>query len=761
MDSIIIAIIIIEGVAFLFQFFYFLERPSDSNRKYYLILLLILISYNVSGGLIPNDNWEISMELQRTIGHATAIGMSMYFVFYIYRVFKLEHMRWLATRGVWIFLFAPFILLFVVPLYATGDLDFSQKLLLPIPTFYAVWFISKVIRHFIQNYRSLRSSNKRNYRVYIFSVSMAMFCWALLPIVTFFKMSPVIEHVSTNLGLMFMTGLYIHSLIIEARSENRRLQRLVIEEQKLTDEKQSLIEELKQVNQELQKADSQNKTLIKKLEQTNQTLQKTVRDREATVTARTEELRQANEQKATNFVNIVHEIKTPLTLLDNNLDEYIYLHQYDDHLSVIRYSVDKLITDVLNLFDIERYERGIEIYDHRQVSDVSTLLLKALDVFQSSARKQQVKLSQSVKSDILIDAHPDALLRIIRNLIDNALKYTPSGGEVHVELSGTSEVLLNIIDNGIGISANYLSQVTKPYFRAAQDQNVRGIGMGLALVENIVRDIGGTLDIDSQEGRGTAVTISLPPSTRQWEEIPRVPISIRPLHHNSLTVIKDSITDPICPNILVVEDDHDILSLLTRSLSPQYNVYVSSNAEEALEKLEAGISRIDMIISDVMMPGRDGFEFYETLADQERFAHVPFIFLTAKTDESSRLQGLNLGAIYYLSKPFKVEELRIRVATILNNAKRQRAAFVEQVNRMTTTKQHVTGSVYEMVKKFEQHGLSPREIEVAELITDGRRASEIAGLLFIAQTTVEKHTQNIYAKVGVSSKVELISRLTK
>ena len=517
----------------------------------------------------------------------------------------------------------------------------------------------------------------------------------------------------------------------------------------------------KEVNRELQETDSENQRLIGRLEQTNQILNDTVRDREVTISDRTEELRLANKQKATNFINIVHEIKTPLTLLDNNLDEYISKHETDNHLSVIRYSTDKLITDVLNLFDTERYERGIEIYNHQQASNVSILLTKALEVFQSSSRKQQVSLNQTVAEDILVDAHPDALLRIIRNLIDNALKYTPSGGEVHVKLSGSpSAVQLKVTDSGVGIPSNYLDKVTKPYFRVDQNHNSRGIGMGLALVKNIVSDLNGSLKIDSQEGLGTTVTITFPPSVCHQDEILEIPISIRPLYHDASTSVQDSIIGDDYPHILVVEDDHDILSLLSRSLSSQYNIYVADSAEKALDRLEDDIDRVDMVISDVMMPGRDGFEFYKSLTTQERFSHIHFIFLTAKTDESSRHQGLNLGAIYYLNKPFKVHELKLRISTLFDSAKRQRAAFAEQVNRMTTLKRP-SSPVNGMAKKFQQYNLSPREIEVAQLIGDGRRALEIADVLSIAKTTVEKHTQNIFSKVGVSNKVELINSLKK
>ena len=332
----------------------------------------MLIIYNITGGLVPNYDSSISLEIQYSIGHVTAIAMSMYFIYYIYETFNLKHLKWLSTRGVWYFLFIPF-LVFVVVLFDTKDIGFSHLVLLPIPTLYGIIFVYKVTRYLISEYQRTEPSQKYDYRIYLFSVISAILCWVLLPFIIFFKMNNVIEHVSTNLGLLFMTAVYIQSLVRNAQNEYQRL----------------LVSEKKNVE------------LINSLQETNTLLSSTIKNREQVIDERTEALRIAIEQQRNNFVNLAHETKTPLTLIYNYLADYISKHGVNEELSIIRYNVEKLLSDIVNYFDIERMDKGVNIYDHDQTVNFSGILSNSLSLFRPLAANKHINLLDRLTESVL------------------------------------------------------------------------------------------------------------------------------------------------------------------------------------------------------------------------------------------------------------------------------------------------------------------------------------------------------------------------
>ncbi|WKN46460.1 ATP-binding protein [Tunicatimonas pelagia] len=749
-DPIVLAIIVVEIVAFLFQFLYYLERPSDKSRRLYLILLFMLIVYNITGGLVPNYDSSIPLEIQYTIGHISAIAMSMYFIYYIYETFNLAHLRWLSTRGVWYFLFVPF-LVFDVVLFATGDIRFSQMILLPIPTLYGLYFVYRVIRFLVHKYDQTEPSQRRDYRIYLFSVISAISCWVLLPFIIFFNMNNVIEHVSTNLGLMFMTAVYIQSLVRDAQNE---YQRLLVSERK-------------------------NKELISSLEETNALLSNTIKNREKVIEERTEALKLAITQQRNNFVNLAHETKTPLTLIHNYLSDYIAKYGVNEELSVIRYNVEKLITDIVNYFDIERLDKGVNIYDHEQTANFSGILTNGLSLFKPLAANKKIQLLDDLEESVLVQADPDALVRIVNNIVENAIKYTSAGGRISVMLyTEEGRAVFKVSDSGRGIPKHLRAKVLRPYFQASQKKRgSEGIGMGLSIVNKIVESLSGTIELSSNTVRGLIVKISLPVNEDADQIVdiasPRVGQSkILP----DVAPVQDVVGDTQRPSILVVEDHVSMLRYLTDKLSEEYNVYAALDGREALQKLKM-IDHLDLIISDVMMDNVDGFKFGEIIKRNPNYSHIPLLYLTAKSRGANEMISLKLGALGFIEKPFKLPILLQKVRSVIENSRNLNRALIGQIqsgfrlnhsngqshfnpsddNGQTTN--GVMSHSVDLTVTYKKYDLSNKEVEVVELLKEGFTNKEIADQMNISDKTVMTHVRNIFTKIGVNRRGDVIKKL--
>jgi DNA-binding CsgD family transcriptional regulator len=218
MHMVTFTITMFEAVMLLFQIIYFLERTNDKKRLLYLILLVFLILYNLTSGLFPDENIPLPVMLQTVIAYFFAFGTSMYFVYYYYKAFGLSRLKFFVTFSSLIFLFGPFIFLFVVPYYITGDLAWSRKLAVVIPFLYGIAFIWATTRAFIFKFREREYSDRTKFELVI-AAYVALLCWVTLPVIVFFGDFQVLEHSLTNSGFLIMTIVYIRSSIYQSRRE--------------------------------------------------------------------------------------------------------------------------------------------------------------------------------------------------------------------------------------------------------------------------------------------------------------------------------------------------------------------------------------------------------------------------------------------------------------------------------------------------------------------------------------------------------------
>jgi len=226
MHIVTFCITVFEIVMLLFQGIYYLQRTSDKKRLLYFILLLLMVLYNLTSGLFPDEQFLLPIMVQNGIAYLAAFATSMYFVYYFYKAFELIGLRFFVRYGIIIFLLLPFLLLFLLPYYLTGNLVLSRQLTVVIPFLYGIAFITATTRSFIIKHKEskrLLPHIGENRVELIVAAYIALICWATLPVIVFFGDFQVLEHSITNAGFLMLTLIYIKTSIIQSRWEYRKL----------------------------------------------------------------------------------------------------------------------------------------------------------------------------------------------------------------------------------------------------------------------------------------------------------------------------------------------------------------------------------------------------------------------------------------------------------------------------------------------------------------------------------------------------------
>jgi signal transduction histidine kinase/DNA-binding NarL/FixJ family response regulator len=742
MHIITFLIIVVEMLFFFYQIVHFLSRPSDKKRLYYVILLYLLIQYNLISGLFPNPDYSLPVLFQNIILFVAGIIMAMYFPYYFYKAFNLSKLKFYAYWGSVCFLLIPFIIFFLIPYCITQDFESSKKLLLIVAFCYAASFIyslNKAIKEQSKGQEVLAFRNE------IINVYIGAFFWITLPVIAYFEVqtnaffepifhfndcSQVIEMITTNAGLVMMTILFVGQSIRQSREEYEKL---------LHSENQ-----LQELNFQLQKSND---------------------DLQLKVIERTRELEIANEQRTNTFINLAHDIKTPLTLINNYLEDFANEYPPTESLKVVQLNIEKLTRNVVNFFDSERIKKGVTIYNHDQIAEFSKILNDDVVLFQKYSLKKAIEVIPSIEDDIFIKADAEALNRIINNVIENAIKYTNEGGQVYVTLKSINRrVYFSVKDTGIGIIPDLHEKIFDPYYQInSKKANSQGMGLGLSITKKILNGLDGSIQINSDPNvqRGTEIIIQFSRYyVEKGELIAEFRNSVKIHEEVNQLIAKDEIRNSDFPTLLVVEDNVQLLNFLSEELKDNYSIYIALSGNEAIEKLKT-IKHLDLIVSDVMMDNGNGFELYKYVSEQKRFRHIPFVFLTAKTED--KLQGLSMGAIDYILKPFLIKELIHKIESVLNNLSEQRRAIIDTIHQSIVSKiepeQHTQSTQDRFEENCIKYNLTPQEKKIVHLIAKGQSQKEIADTLCISDKTVKTHMRNLFDKVLVTSKVELLGKL--
>jgi signal transduction histidine kinase/DNA-binding NarL/FixJ family response regulator len=487
--------------------------------------------------------------------------------------------------------------------------------------------------------------------------------------------------------------------------------------------------------------------------------------------AQTMFVQEASELKTAFFINIAHETKTPLTLIGNYLAKYIKKKGEDADLRIIRRNVDRLRKTMIDFLDAEKLERGQLFYDNTMAVDLSAMTRELAALFGSLAGEKGQVLTTDIEDGVVVRMDPAGLERIVNNLLENAIKYTGTGGRLSVAVTRDGDMArLVVSDDGIGMSAEQLDNVFNAYHQVThRKRNIQGIGMGLNIVKRVLDQGDGTIDVTSAPGEGSTFSVDLPLATHGPDETiysvesGALPVDVIP----GTERVEDSGVEAGRINLLVVEDNSELLAYLRDELSASCNVFVAVNGREALDRLR-DLPGLDCILTDVMMDEMDGYQFHEAVSRLEQWKTVPFIFLTARTVREEKIETLYRGAVDYINKPFDIDEVRAKITAIVDNARRHRDDVKQRIidgfeEMVRTIDDPATDNVDERAARVSavcrRLGLSDRETEIALLLTDGFEAKEIADQLEVSVATVRKHIQNIHAKAGVNNRAGLLKVL--
>jgi signal transduction histidine kinase/DNA-binding response OmpR family regulator/Tfp pilus assembly protein PilF len=408
-------------------------------------------------------------------------------------------------------------------------------------------------------------------------------------------------------------------------------------------------------------------------------------------------LQETDHLKSKFFANISHEFRTPLSLIlapvEEKLSSSTLISHERESFDLIKRNAIRLLDLINQLLDLSKLEVG-KMELRVKKGNLKKFLLELVASFDSLAEHQKINFVKILPSQLdMVCYDADALEKIVNNLLSNAFKFTPPGGTVEfsaIRGCDSDELSLKVSDNGRGIAVEDLPYIFLPFYRSKhiREEDPQGTGLGLSLVQELVKLYGGTIKVDSSIKLGTTFSLTLPVGETRFSQASFSTKTsndrVTPLHQAKLDSENAYLSHEVDQKkqkqdlILFVEDNNDLRNFISINLSDSYLILTAKNGEEGLAV--AINSLPSLIISDVMMPQLDGFHFAQELKSDERTCHIPVVLLTAKADLQSRLEGLETGADDYLSKPFSTAELRVRIKNLIEQRKRLACKYRANLN---------------------------------------------------------------------------------
>ena len=398
------------------------------------------------------------------------------------------------------------------------------------------------------------------------------------------------------------------------------------------------------------------------------------------------------------YTNITHELLTPLTVISASVDrlreqEPSYSQDYD----LMQLNIERMVRLLQQILETSKSQSG-ELKLLVAQGDIMQYIQKtALCIEPLMAKKGLDFTIKCTPESMMGWIDTDKLDKIIYNLLSNAAKYTQGDtGKVALQVNTNKKydhVIIKVRDNGIGIPQEKMKKLFHRFYDGDyRRQRTMGTGLGLALTRELVYLHGGTIECESTEGEGTTFTVTLPINkesftSSQIDERNKIDINIArsAILDIATRMQKEELEEEEPANkldedaykLLVVEDNIELLMLMNQLLSTKYHVETATNGKEAMEIIQK--EELDIIISDVMMPVMDGLELTKNIKADPNFQHLPVILLTAKTQEEDRAEALQIGADSYVTKPFKLSDLELRINNIVENRQRVKEEFISKI----------------------------------------------------------------------------------
>ncbi len=390
--------------------------------------------------------------------------------------------------------------------------------------------------------------------------------------------------------------------------------------------------------------------------------------------AETQRLKHLDEFKTRLFTNISHEFRTPLTLIlgpaKNQLSQNDLSKENKEELSLIRSNAERLLNLVDQLIDLAKLETGYLKLKVEQ-GNISILINQLVSSFQYQIKQKKIKLKMSIAEIEKAWYDKDVIEKIIVNLMANAIKYAPKKGYIDLTVAKQDgHMVVTILNNGSKVDPKDINQLFNRFYQI--NPNADGVGIGLALVKELVSLTHGSIIANNINEDELQFTVTLPIRKSAFETFSETiePLEV-PVEKNENSAKEKTEDEEFNPQenpiILVVEDNTQLRNYIQSMLKPNYKVLKAANGKKGLQKAINNVP--DLIISDIMMPEMNGIELCNALKTNTLTSHIPFILLTAKTGETNELEGLEVGADDFITKPFNSKILLKRVENLINLSK--------------------------------------------------------------------------------------------
>jgi signal transduction histidine kinase/CheY-like chemotaxis protein len=410
-------------------------------------------------------------------------------------------------------------------------------------------------------------------------------------------------------------------------------------------------------------------------------------------------LRELDQLKSRFFANISHEFRTPLTLIMSPIKRFLSGEFKGDpttYYHTIHRNGERLLELVNQLLDLSRLESGRMVLK-QEPGNLSQFIKGVAYSFLSLAETKHIHYQIDIPGpDIFAAFDQDKLLKIISNLVTNAMKFTPEEGKVSLLVSGSRFLVqdagtrtpnqepgtrnllsIQVSDTGIGIPSDQLPHIFDRFYRVESNAQ-QGTGIGLALTKELVELHVGEIGVESVEGFGTTFHVRLPLEEIQAHQVvEKHELEKASAIASERIAISETTTEDERPLLLIVEDNEEVRNLIVSCMAGKFKIMEAEDGNMGLKKAKEAVP--DLIISDVMMPLMDGIEMLDKLKSQVETSHIPVIMLTAKAEHEDRLEGLKSGAEAYMEKPFDPKELQIRSNNLIEQRLKLQARYATEV----------------------------------------------------------------------------------
>ncbi len=404
---------------------------------------------------------------------------------------------------------------------------------------------------------------------------------------------------------------------------------------------------------------------------------------------------QAHQAKLNFFTNISHEFRTPLTLILSPLEELMLNPKLQvstrQTLQLVQKNVMRLYRLVNQLMDFRKIEfKKMQL--RASSNDLIGFVKEIVGSYEVLAHNKNISLN-FFSSERTLNVWFDITMidKVIFNLLSNAFKFTKENGFIHVTVNkGAEYAIITVEDNGIGMGPEAIQHAFEPFFQG-EYENYKGTGLGLALSKELIELHSGSITVKSEKWKGTTFNITLPLGNRHLKatEMVAVPESATLITEDAriyTTELHEKIQNNVgdgpavaekTQTILIIEDNNDLTQYLKQRLTAEYDVMEAGDATVALHSAFDSVP--DLVICDVVIPGKNGLEITKILKTDVRTAHIPVVLLTARGDENQKIEGLKTGADAYITKPFNFQFLEQTVNTLLRNRQKSKEHYSGEV----------------------------------------------------------------------------------